>query len=103
MLPLAVCYLLQSALRAFPLELIWAARRDVDAAYTRVAPSIWDLLHLIFPFYHLGVMCVAIPLVSTVGNPDSNYQFNVLSDASLACAVARTDRWGPSPVAWLNN
>ena len=92
-----LCYLLHSAYSAFPDHPIFLARRDVDSAYQRIAPPLSDLLHLIFPFFHRGVRSVAIPLVSTFGNSDSNFQFNVISEVLLSLSRARTHAWVPAP------
>jgi hypothetical protein len=84
-----VCYLFWSAITAFPGQTIYIARQDVDAAYTRIASHPFDCLHMIFPFIHLGEPCVAVPLVSTFGCQDSNYQFQVISDVIVERSIAR--------------
>lgn len=92
-----ICFLLLSAYRAFPGVPIYIARRDVDAAYTRVPVALQDVLHMIFPFVHQGVESVAIPLVSVFGNPDSNFHFNVVTTLLLQRSRARTSAWVPGP------
>jgi hypothetical protein len=92
---------MDSSFRAFPDQPIFVARRDVDAAYHRVIPPLQDLLHVIFPFFHRGVRSVAIPLVSTFGNSDSNFQFNILTEVLLACSQTRTSAWVPGPHTYV--
>jgi hypothetical protein len=96
-----ICLRQQSAHVAFPGQAIYGSRRDVDSAYTRVCCTPLDAVHMIFVFWLYGIRCVAIPLVSTFGNPDSNFQFRVITELIESRAVARTTLWIPGPHSYV--
>jgi len=90
---LDICSMMLAAHTCFPDQNIYGARRDVDAAYTRLSTTPDDCLHMIFPFWDGLVSSVAIPLTSTFGNPDSNYQFQVITDLLESRSQTRTALW----------
>ncbi len=59
---------------------------------------------MIFPFWDGNIPSVAIPLTSTFGNPDSNYQFQVITELLESRSQTRTLEWSRSistpPSVW---